>query len=77
MRKSKKKSENTTKQMKIKTHLPKSKGCNKSNFKRKVYSDTVLPQERIKISNKLPNIPFKGIRKRRANKATVSQQKEG
>ena len=30
-----------------KAYLPKFKRCNKSNLKRKVYSDKDLPQERI------------------------------
>ena len=44
--------------------------------KRKVYSDTGPSQETRKISNKQLNLPSKGIRKRRTNKAQ-SQQKEG
>ena len=50
-------------------------GCSKSSSK-EVYSNTVLPQETRKISNKQPNLPSKDIRKRRTNKAQ-SQQKEG
>ena len=38
-----------------------------------VYSDTSLPQETRKISNKWPNLLPKGIRKKKAQ----SQQKEG
>ena len=34
---------------------------NKSSFKKEVYSDTGLPQEMRKISNKQPNLPSKGI----------------
>ena len=44
-------------------------GCSKSSSKRKVYSNTGLPQETRKISNKPPNLPSKGIRKRKANRA--------
>ena len=51
-------------------------GCNKSSSKREVHSNTGLPQETGKISNKQPNLPPKRIRKRRTNK-TQSQQKEG
>ena len=40
---------------------------------RKVYSNTVLPQETRKISNKQSNLTPKGTRERRKNKA---QQKE-
>ena len=36
---------------------------------REVYSNTCLPQEIGKISNKQSNLPFKGIRKWRTNKA--------
>ena len=35
-----------------KTYLPKSQRYDKSNFTRKVYSDTGLPQERMSISKK-------------------------
>ena len=47
----------------------------KISSKREVYSNTGLPQE-TKISNKQPDLPSKGIRKRSTNKAQ-SQQKEG
>ena len=49
-------------------------GQSKSSSKTEAYSDTGLPQQRRKISNKHPNLPFKGIR-RRINKPQ-SQQKE-
>ena len=50
--------------------------CSKSYSKREVYSNIGIPQEanKQKISNKYPNLPSKGIRKK--NKAQ-SQQKEG
>ena len=51
-------------------------GCSKSCSKREVYSNIGLSQERRKISNKQPNLPSKGILKRRTSKAQ-SQQKEG
>ena len=44
--------------------------------KSEVYSDTSLPQETNKISDKQPNPPPKRIRKRITDKAQ-SQQKEG
>ena len=50
-------------------------GHSKSSSKREVYSDTVLPQETRKISNKQPNLTPTGTRKRRTNK-TQRQQKE-
>ena len=44
---------------------PKPMGCSKSNSKRDVYSDTILPQEtRKKISNKQPNLTPKGTREK-------------
>ena len=48
-------------------------GCSKSRSKRKVHSDTNLPQEIRKISNKQPDLPPKRITKR----TFKSQQKEG
>ena len=44
--------------------------------KREVYSNTGLPQEARKISNKQPNLTPKEARKRRTNK-TQTQNKEG
>ena len=43
-------------------------GCSKTSSKRKLYSNTILPQETRKISNKQPNLTPKGIRERRTNK---------
>ena len=40
-------------------------GCSKSSSKRKVYNNTILPQETRKISNKQPNLTPKAIRERR------------
>ena len=74
MMKSKRKSENTSRQTKMKTTLQ-SVGYNKSSSKREVHSNTGLPQEIIKISNKQPNISPKKIGKRETNKPH-SQQKE-
>ena len=48
-------------------------GCSKSSCKRKIYSDTILPQEARKISNKYPNLIAKVIRER---KTKSSQEKE-
>ena len=42
--------------------LTKSMGCSKSSSKREVYSDTGLPQETRKISNKQPKQTPKRIR---------------
>ena len=77
--KSKKKSENTLRQKKKKnetTTLQKSLRYSKSSSKRGVHSDTSLPQEIRKLSNK----PFhqwpKRIIQRRTNK-TQMQKEEG
>ena len=43
-------------------------GCHKSSSKREVYSNTILPQETRKISNKQSNLTPKGTRERRTNK---------
>ena len=50
-------------------------GCSNRQSKREVHSDTGLPQETKKSSNKQLNLPPKRIRKRM--KKTQSQQKEG
>ena len=51
-------------------------GCSKSSSKREVYSNTILPQETRKISNKQPNLTPKAIRERRTNKTQISRRKE-
>ena len=40
-------------------------GCSKSGSKRKVYSNTILPQETRKTSNRQPNFTPKTTGKRR------------
>ena len=52
---------------KWKNNDPKPMGCSKSSSKREVYSNTILPQETRKISNKQPNLTPKAIRERRTN----------
>ena len=47
---------------------PKPMGCNKSSSKREVYSNTSLPQETRKTSNKQSNLKPKGTRE--TNKQT-------
>ena len=47
---------------------PKPTGCSKSSSKREVYSNTILPQETRKISNKQLNLTHKAIRERRTKK---------
>ena len=60
--------------MKMKHNNPKPMGCSKSISKREVYSDTSLPQETRKISNKQPKLTPKATRER--TKKPQSQQKE-
>ena len=43
-------------------------GCSKSSPKRKVYSNTILPQEIRKMSNRQPNFTPKITGKRRTKK---------
>ena len=42
--------------------------CSESNSKRKVYNNTILPQDARNISNKQPNLTPKAIRERRTKK---------
>ena len=49
-------------------------GCSKSSSKRKVYSNTILPQGTRKILNKQPNFIPKATGKRRSKK--ISRRKE-
>ena len=55
---------------------PKPMGLSKSNSKRGVYSDTIIPQEARKASNRQPSCTSKAAGKRRT-KNPQSQQKEG
>ena len=43
-------------------------GCSKSSPKREVYSNTILPQETRKTSNRQPNFTLKTTGKRRTTK---------
>ena len=43
-------------------------GCSKSSPKREVYSNTILPQETKKTSNRQPNFTSKTTGKRRTKK---------
>ena len=51
-------------------------GCSKNSSKRKVYSNTILSQERRKITNKQPNFTHKVIREEEKIKPKVSTRKE-
>ena len=50
-------------------------GCNKSSSKREVYSNTVLPQETRKISNKQPNFTPKTTGKSNKKKKLLERKK--
>ena len=52
-------------------------GCSKSSSKREVYSNTILPQETRKTSNRQPNFAPKATgKRRRKNKPKISRRKE-
>ena len=51
-------------------------GCSKRSSKREDYSNTILPQETRKISNKQSNLTPKGTRKDEQTKPKVSRRKE-
>ena len=52
-------------------------GCSKSRSKREVYSNTILPQETRKTSNRQPNFTPKATGKRRTkNPPKISRRKE-
>ena len=51
-------------------------GCSKSSSKREVYSNTILPQETGKISNKQSNLTPKELEKEEQTKPKVSRRKE-
>ena len=53
-------------------------GCNKSSSKREVYSNTILPQETRKTSNRQPNFTLKTIeiRTTTTKKTRVIRRKE-
>ena len=74
-KKSKNKSEITWKQMNMKTQWSKILRYSKSGSKRKVYSNTGLPQEARKIKNKPTNLTYKKTRKSKTN-ISPKQQKE-
>ena len=50
--------------------------CRKSSSKREVYSNTILPQETKKISNKQPNLHLKQLEKEEQKNPKVSRRKE-
>ena len=50
--------------------------CSKSSSKREVYSNTTLPQETRKTSNRQPNSTPKTTRKRSTKQPKISRRKE-
>ena len=57
------------------TVLPNLQDIAKASLKRKAYSNTSLPQETRKLSNKQPNLPSKEQREKN-KQSPQSQQKE-
>ena len=51
-------------------------GCSKSSPKRKVYSNTILPQETRKTLNRQPNFTPETTGKRRTKTTKISRRKE-
>ena len=51
-------------------------GCSKSSSEREVYSNTILPQEARKTSNRQPKFTPKTTRKSRIKKPKISRRKE-
>ena len=61
--------------MTVKTRQPKPVGCSKSSSKREVYSNTILPQETRKTSNRQANFTPKATGKRRKKPKLVERKK--
>ena len=51
-------------------------GCSKSNSKREVYSNTILPEGTRKALNREPNFTPKATGKRREKNPNISRRKE-
>ena len=51
-------------------------GCSKSSPKREIYSNTILPQETRKTTNRQPNFTPKTTGKRRTKPPKISRRKE-
>ena len=51
-------------------------GCNKNSSKREVYSNTILPQETRKTSNRQPKFTAKTTVKRKIKSPKISRRKE-
>ena len=51
-------------------------GCSKSSSNREIHSNTILPQETIKTSNRQPNFTPKTTVKRRIKNSKINRRKE-
>ena len=60
----------------MKTQQLKPMGCSKSNSKTEVYSNTILPQETRKTSNKQPNFIPKTTEKKKNKKNKLGEGKK-
>ena len=60
----------------MKTRQPETYGMQQNSSKREAYSNTILPQETRKISDKQCNLTPKVIRERRSKNPKVSRRKE-
>ena len=72
---SREKSKDTLKQIKMRTQNPKSVELRESNPKREIHSTAGLPQEKRKISNQQFNFTVKGTTKRKT-KPKVSRKRK-
>ena len=66
---------NTLRQIKMKTQISKSMGCNKNSSKRKVHSYTGFPKEVRKVSNNL-TYHLKDLEKEEHTKAKAGRRKK-
>ena len=55
--------------MTMKNNNSKPMGCSKSSSKKKLYSNTILPQETRKTSNRQPNFTLKTTGKKKNKKS--------
>ena len=65
---------NTQRQRKHKHNDPKRLGHSKSSSNWEVYTNKILPQETIKITNKQPNLIPKAVSEKRINKIQSLQE---
>ena len=51
-------------------------GCSKSNSQKEVYSNTILPQETRKTSNRQPNLDLKQLEKEEQKPPRLAEGKK-